>query len=404
MLTASRAHRYTCARKQRSVEARTMTPELTIVIPTYNERENIPLVIAEVKHALAGVAWEMVFVDDDSPDGTASVIAKYARECTGVRLLHRIGRRGLSSASIEGMMASQAPLIAVMDADLQHDAAILPLMLMQLRQESLDLVIGTRNAAGGSMGQFGPTRVLLSRVGQMISRSVCHCDLSDPMSGFFMLRRGFLMEVVHDLRGEGFKILVDLLASSRRPVRLAEIGYTFKTRAYGESKLDAVTGIEYLFLILNKLIGDVIPVQLTLYFLVGCVGLIAYLVCSTLLVDVLHVHFVAAQMIATFLAMTENFLLNNILTFRDRKLRGRYLLPGALRFIAACSFGAWANVVFSRALWQSGVEWMAAGFAGIVMGSVWNLSVSSFVTWPVRLRPGRSGARAAVLDTVKAIP
>ncbi len=378
-----------------------MTPELTIVIPTYNERENVPLVIDQVKSALDGVAWELIFVDDDSPDGTAEVVAAGSRTLSNVRLLHRIGRRGLSSASIEGMMASQAPLIAVMDADMQHDAAILPVMLARLRHEPLDLVIGTRNASGGSMGEFRPGRVLLSRVGEKISRCVCKCHLSDPMSGFFMLRRSFLMEVVHTLRGEGFKILVDLLASADRPVRLAEVGYTFRTRTHGESKLDAVTGIEYLFLILNKLIGDVIPVQLTLYFLVGCLGLVTYLICSTALIDGLHVHFVAAQIAATFIAMVENFLLNNLLTFRDRKLRGHHLLLGALRFIAACSFGAWANVVFARALWQSGVEWMAAGFAGIVMGSVWNLSVSSFVTWPVR-HYHRAHARAISLESVEA--
>lgn len=379
-----------------------MTPELTIVVPTYNERENISLVIDQLTSALEGIAWEVVFVDDDSPDGTAQVVATMARQSSRVRLVHRIGRRGLSSACIEGMMASQSPLIAVMDADLQHDASILSLMLQRLRREPLDLVIGTRNAQGGSMGQFTASRVLLSRVGQKISRCVCKCRLSDPMSGFFMLRRSFLMEVVHDLRCEGFKILVDLLASSRRPVQLAEIGYTFRTRTHGESKLDAVTGIEYLFLILNKLIGDVIPVQLTLYFLVGCVGLLAYLACSTVLIDFLHIHFVAAQIIATSLAMTENFLLNNMLTFRDRKLRGRQLLPGALRFIAACSFGAWANVVFSRALWQSGVEWMAAGFAGIIMGSVWNLSISSFVTWPVRTCRTHGNATVSLMDAVEA--
>ena len=379
-----------------------MTPELTIVIPTFNERENVSLVVEQAAKHLQGTAWEIVFVDDDSPDGTAETVSSIARVNSQVRLVHRVGRRGLSSACIEGMLASHAPLIAVMDADLQHDASILPVMLARLRQESLDLVIGTRNAEGGSMGAFTPSRVLLSRVGQKISRCVCKCQLSDPMSGFFILRRSFLMEVVHDLRGEGFKILVDLLASAHRPVRLAEVGYTFKTRAHGESKLDAVTGIEYLFLILNKLIGDVIPVQLTLYFLVGCVGLVTYLVCTTMLVDGLHVPFVSAQITATFVAMVENFLLNNMLTFRDRKLRGRHLLPGALRFIAACSFGAWANVVFSRALWQSGVEWMAAGFAGIIMGSVWNLSISSFVTWPVRCHSNRVPVRAGVLDALEA--
>ena len=380
-----------------------MTPDLSIVIPTYSERENIPLLIAQLKAALDGERWEVIFVDDDSPDGTPEVIAACARECQSVRLLHRIGRRGLSSACIEGMMASQAPIVAVMDGDLQHDASILPEMLRRLRQESLDIVVGSRNTAGGSMGDFGKGRVLLSRAGQKISNTVCKCRLSDPMSGFFMLRRGFLMEVVRDLRGEGFKILVDMLASARSPVRIAEVGYTFGARRNGVSKLDVVTGIEYLFFVINKLLGDVIPVQLALYILVGALGVLTHLTLLVSLVDSHKVHFVTAQIIATSLAMLENFFLNNLITFRSRCLHGRRLLPGMLRFVLACSFGAWANVVFARALWQSGVEWMLAGFAGIIMGSVWNLSVSSFVTWPARRRDEGFQPATSLVDAVEVI-
>ncbi len=380
-----------------------MTPDLSIVIPTYSERENVPLVIEQLKAALEGVRWEVIFVDDDSPDGTPEVVAACALQCSSVRLLHRIGRRGLSSACIEGMMASQAPVVAVMDADLQHDASILPEMLRRLRRESLEIVVGSRNTAGGSMGEFGKARVLLSRLGQKISHTVCKCRLSDPMSGFFMLRRSFLMEVVRDLRGEGFKILVDMLASARHPVRIAEVGYTFGARRNGESKLDVVTGIEYLFLVANKLLGDVIPVQLTLYLLVGALGVLTHLTLLVSLVDSHKVHFVTAQIIATSLAMLENFFLNNFITFRDRGLHGRRVLPGMLRFVLACSFGAWANVVFSRALWQSNVEWMLAGFAGIVMGSVWNLSVSSFVTWPVKRRDEIFRSADSLIDAVEVI-
>jgi dolichol-phosphate mannosyltransferase len=180
-----------------------------------------------------------------------------------------------------------------------------------------------------------------------------------------------------------------MLASAQRPVKVAEVGYTFRQRNHGESKLDVVTGLEYLFLVLNKLLGDVIPVQLTMFLLVGGLGLITHLASLIYLVDGRHMHFVTAQIIATSLAMTENFFLNNLITFRDRRLHGRRVVPGMLRFVLACSFGAWANVVFARALNQNGVEWLVAGLAGIVMGSVWNLSVSSFVTWPARRPPSR---------------
>ena len=360
--------------------------DLAIILPTYNERENIALVVSRLVAVLHGLDWEAIFVDDDSPDGTAEAIGAHARENGRIRLLHRVGRRGLASACIEGMMSTAATFVAVMDADLQHDESILPEMLGRMQSEGLDVVVGTRNSAGGSMGEFGRRRVLLSRLGQKISHGVCRCELTDPMSGFFMLRRSFLLEVVHELQGGGFKILVDLLASARRPLKLGEVGYVFRARRHGESKLDMIVGIEYLSLILNKATGGVLPPELTQYLLVGGAGLVTHLLLLLVLMDFGHVHFVAAQVDATFLAMMENFFLNNLITFRDRKLRGARLATGMARFGLACSFGAWANVVFARALWQADARWFLAGMAGIVLGSVWNLSISSLFTWKMQRR------------------
>ncbi len=376
--------------------------DLAIVLPTYKERENIPLVLNKLDDALQGLAWEAIFVDDDSPDGTAEIVSAHARLDSRVRLIHRIGRRGLSSACIEGMLATSAPVVAVMDADLQHDETILPVMLRRLQLESLDLVVGTRNAEGGSMGEFGRARRFLSRSGQKISHSVCRSKVTDPMSGFFLLRQSFLQEVVREMQGQGFKILVDLLASSPRPVRLAEVGYTFRSRRFGESKLDVVVGLEYVFLILNSLLGGIIPVQLALYLLIGALGLAIHLVTLLTLVQAVHLHFVAAQLIATFVAMVENFSLNNRITFRDRRFAGTQIFSGGARFVLACGFGAWANVVFAHSLWQSGTEWYLAGLAGIVLGSVWNLSISSLFTWGLRTRTRRDETtQTAFADEVK---
>jgi dolichol-phosphate mannosyltransferase len=375
--------------------------DLAVILPTYNERDNIPELVARLESTLDGIAWEAIFVDDDSPDGTAEVVLAFARQDARIRIVQRVGRRGLASACIEGMMATSASFLAVMDADLQHDETILPQMLTRLRRESLDLVVGTRNAQGGSMGEFRRARVLLSRIGQKISHSVCCCELTDPMSGFFMLRRSFFNEIVRDLQGGGFKILVDLLASCRRPVRLAEIGYTFGVRRHGESKLDVVVGIEYLSFILNKRLGALVPVQLTLYLLVGSLGLVTHLVSLLIFTHLFRVHFVPAQIASTFLAMTENFFLNNMVTYRDRRFRGARLVTGFARFTLACSFGAWANVIFARALVESGAEWYLAGLAGIVLGSVWNLSISSLFTWQVQRRanPALSSEEAEAFAT-----
>jgi dolichol-phosphate mannosyltransferase len=355
--------------------------DLAIVLPTFNERDNITELIARLEDTLQGLRWEMIFVDDDSPDGTAAVVRAHARRDRRIRLLHRVGRRGLSSACIEGIMATSANYVAVMDADMQHDETILPKMLAQLHAESLDLIIATRNAQGGSMGQFCTKRVLLSSFGRKISRAVCHCDLSDPMSGFFMINRSFFMEVVHRLHKGGFKILVDILASSERPVRLGEIGYRFSERKHGASKLDVNTAVEYLFLVINKMTDGVIPTRFAVFSLVGAAGVATHFACLTLLLYGFHVHFFVAQAVATYVAMTENFFLNNLITYRDRSLRGVRLISGLISFWLACSFGAWANLIFARSLLQSGVRWYFAGLAGIILSSVWNYSMSNLFTW-----------------------
>ncbi len=355
--------------------------DLAIVIPTYNERDNVSELIARLDIALNGLVWEAIFVDDDSPDRTADLLIEYARRDRRIRLIHRIGRRGLSSACIEGILATTANCIAVMDADMQHDETILPRMLASMRNDSLDLVIGTRNAEGGSMGQFRRARVMLSKLGQRVSRTVCHCEISDPMSGFFLVSRSFFAEVAHQLHGGGFKILVDMLASVQRPVRLTEVGYTFRARRHGESKLDAGIATDYLLLIIDKLTGRYVPVRLAAFSLVGTAGVVTHLACLAVLTYGFHRRFIEAQIIATCIAMTENFFLNNLITWRDRSLKGVRLISGLASFWLACSFGAWANVIFARALLNSGAPWYLAGIAGIILGSVWNYCISNLFTW-----------------------
>jgi len=243
--------------------------ELAVVIPTFDEAGNVRPLIDRLRTTLGSIEWEAIFVDDDSPDQTASIIREIGRTDRRIRVIQRIGRQGLASACIEGMLAAAAPYIAVMDADLQHDESILPLMLERIRTENLDLVIGSRHMEGGSVGEFGEGRKALSQLGSRLSRMVAKCQLSDPMSGFFLLDRRFLEEVVHRLSGISFKILVDLIASSARPVRFAEIPYRFRQRERGTSKLDVNEGIEYLQLLLDKRIGQIVPSRFVMFGLVG---------------------------------------------------------------------------------------------------------------------------------------
>jgi len=354
--------------------------ELAVVIPTYNERDNIAKLVSRLESGLAGIRFEILFVDDDSPDGTSEAVRQLAMERPWVRIIRRIGRRGLASACLEGMMATVAPVIAVMDADLQHDDSILRRMFETLREGHYDVVVGTRNASGGSMGGFAPWRVKLSNWGLRVSRLVTRAEVSDPMSGFFIVDRKFVDEVIHRTSGIGFKILVDLLASARRTVLLAEVPYTFRVREHGESKLDLNVGLDYLYLLLDKIFGDRIPVRFALYVLVGATGVAFYL---GTLGALLHANmaFARAQMIATGLAMTGNFLLNNLVTYRDARLTGWRLIPGLMSFYLACSVGFVTNLSIAQQLLDRGVNWLWAGFAGLAISSVWNYGVTSVFTW-----------------------
>jgi dolichol-phosphate mannosyltransferase len=268
-----------------------------------------------------------------------------------------------------------------MDADMQHDESILPTMLQRIKADRLDIVVASRNIDGGSMGEFTSNRVWLSNLGSRISRVVCHCEISDAMSGFFLLDRLYFKQVVRRLTGTGFKILVDLLASSTREVRVAEIPYHFRNRERGESKLDVNVGLEYLFLLIDKVICNFVPSRFVLFVLVGSLGVMVNLACLALFYEAVTASFAIAQSLATFVAMTFNFLLNNLVTFRDRRLRGMRLIAGLLTFYVACSVGAFVNVSFAEFLHRSGVPWYVAGISGAAIGSVWNYSVNTVLTW-----------------------
>jgi dolichol-phosphate mannosyltransferase len=226
--------------------------ELTIVIPTYNERDNIVPLIEKVDQALTGVTWNIFFVDDDSTDGTLDTIREVITNDVRIQLLHRIGRKGLSSACIEGMSACSSPYLAVMDADLQHDESLLKLMLVTLKNDKLDIVVGSRYVAGGSFGDWTLARKIVSKSATAMSKLISRHDLKDAMSGFFMLQKSFFDETKNNLNGGGFKILLDLFASSNREIKFKELPFTFRTRTAGESKLGANVMWDYLKLIVDK--------------------------------------------------------------------------------------------------------------------------------------------------------
>ena len=359
--------------------SRVAAAELTVVVPSFNEIDNIEPLIERLRDALDGIAWEVIYVDDDSSDGTAAKVRELSQTDPRVRCIQRIGRRGLSTAVIEGMLASSAPYLAVIDADLQHDEKLLPLMLATLKSDGLDIVIGSRYMAGGAIGNWDKSRAIMSSMATRLARLVVSAEIADPLSGFFMLHRSAFERAARRLSGNGFKILLDLFASAPTPYRFAELPYVFGERIHGESKLDCLVIWEYLILLLDKRVGSWVPVRFVLFAAIGGSGVIVHL--AALRLALAYLIFPLAQAVGTVCAMTTNFLLNNMLTYRDQRLHGPKLLKGLLSFYAICGIGAVANVGIASTFFGQHYSWWISGLAGSAVGVVWNYAVSSAFTW-----------------------
>lgn len=369
--------------------------QLAVILPTYNERNNIAAMVARLEAALAGIAWEAIFVDDNSPDGTADVAREIAQTDPRIRVIERIGRRGLASAAIEGMCASAAPVVAVMDADHQHDPALLPQMYEAVSSGEYDLAYASRFAEGASTEAWGrPDRVKASGLANRIANKVTGVELSDPMSGYFMLRAETLRADAHRLSGVGFKILLDILATVEQPLKVKEFPLHFAARAEGESKLDQTVVFEFLVGLYDKWLGRFIPTRFALFGTVGALGVFVQL--GTLWV-ILHLilgerfvygnwsenaTFNAANTVAAIVAMTFNFVLNNELTYSDKRLRGfGPLMRGWAQFALTCSLGLLTNIGSAAVLKTIGFHDVIAVVVGIVLGSVWNFALSSKFVW-----------------------
>jgi dolichol-phosphate mannosyltransferase len=301
-----------------------------------------------------------------------------------VRCLKRLGRRGLAGACIEGMLASSASYVAVMDADLQHDERILPRMLATLTADNADLVVGSRYIAGGNAESFSTDRARFSRAATGLTRRLLGVDISDPMSGFFMLKREKLDEVAGELSPVGFKILLDIVMTAKHRLRVVEVPYEFGERLHGQSKFDMAVGFEFIGLALAKMTGGVIGPRFISFMLVGTTGLAVHLVVLRLAFETFLLRFSVAQSIATFVALVSNFLLNNALTYHDRRLSGKELILGFIGFCAIGSVGAITNVGLASWLYSREPMWWLAGAAGAIMGAFWNYSMSSQFVWRTR--------------------
>lgn len=369
--------------------------ELTMIVPTFNERANVPRMVEKLSAVLDGVAWQAIFVDDDSPDGTAAAVKQIALTDPRIQCIRRVRRRGLAGAVVEGALASAAPFVGVIDGDMQHDETILPRMLEALRSGQAELVIASRYVEATAVAEgLSPIRSLGSRFANWLGRRVLRQDISDPVSGFFMIRRELVDGVAPKLANEGFKILFDLIASQPRTLKVVEIPYSFREREAGGSKLDNRVVIDYLGLLLSKLSGGLVPTRALMFGLVGGTGLVVQLAALQGFLAIeqarsgmaAHAHatnaqFTLAQFAASMVAMTSNYLINNEITYRDRRQRGVKLLLGYLKFCALCSIGLMANVAVSSTLYRYYPVPLVAGVAGAVFGALWNYVTTAAAVW-----------------------
>lgn len=311
---------------------------LTVVVPTFNEAYNVPLLIDELERILCGIDYEILVVDDDSPDLTWKCVEQISRTRPRVRLLRRTTNRGLTPAVIEGFAHAQSDFLACIDGDLQHDPRLLTSMLEEL-QRGTDLVIGSRYIKNGGLGEWHWSRRIVSWVAAKLARLSLGTNLSDPMSGYFMLRRSTFLKAHNQLEGSGFKVLLEIVAKAR-PQHVRELGYIFRPRSAGKSKLSTAVIVSYLAQLWRlSRIGQLVSFRFLQFALVGTVGVIINLLVLATVIWFSGVHDWRASAVATFVATIHNYLLNNHWTFRQTTRKGWGLVSGYLSYAIVCLAG-----------------------------------------------------------------
>ena len=365
----------------------TAPPKLSVVAPTYREAANVPILFDRLKNVLAGESWELIVVDDNSPDGTSDIAFSLAASDPRLRCIRRVNRLGLAGAVIEGILSSSADFVAVIDADMQHDERVLAKMRQALA-DGADLAIGTRVSDEAVERGLSPARQRLSDLAASLFKLVSGLAVKDPMSGFFMIRRAIVAAIAPQLSPDGFKILADILLCAPKGMKIVETPYAFRRRRAGQSKLTAVVGLDFLGLVAHHASAGLLPIRFALFATVGAIGLVVHLIVLRVMVGLNGpIAFGVDQLVATLAAMTSNFLINNEVTYREYRYRGWSKLVGLMFFALVCSVGAIANIDIASWLYKSRPVWWVAGVSGALVGVVWNYAVSSAFVWR-----GRRGA------------
>ena len=327
---------------------------------------------------------ELLFVDDDSADGTAERVRELAHSHGCLHLIRRVGRHGLSSAIKEGILDATGDVVIVMDCDGQHEPAAVARAVEQLLDTASDLVIGTRFHPQAEIAGLSRQRERNSTLANRVARFSLprYGNLTDYMSGFFALRPERCLTYVRQVDVNGFKFLYELLALSRGQLKVAEVPLSFQPRLAGESKLDLAVVWDLGVSILHTLLLRALPRRAVSFALVGTSGILLHLLVFAIMRRLVGLSFEQAQGLAVVCAASSNYLINNVLTFRAQQLRGRALLIGLLRFLLVTSLGMVANVGVSSAFYrQVSHPPLLALLAGIAVDFVWKYAASSRFVW-----------------------
>lgn len=354
---------------------------ISIIAPTFNEAGNVIPFIERTRVALRDADWEIIFVDDNSADGTAQKIFDYGTDDPRIRIITRLQDRGLAKSSIQGMLSAKGDLLCVMDVDGQHDPEVVKEMVDCLQTGKFDIVSAARKLGSErQVDALSPLRNTLSEVGNWMSSFVLGRQLADPLTGFFIIRRDTFLKVAPRLGDPGFKLLLDILYSYKE-LRHAEVPFDFGARLNGESKLDSYVIWKFVTFLLSKMTRGILPASLISFLFVGGSGLFVHLaILYTALA--FSMPFIAAQTVATLVAATSNFLLNNLLTFQDRRLRGWNKFWGYAKFLLVSSVGIVANVSAATIAYERLFHVvLLATLAGIAIDTVWKFVIASRFIW-----------------------
>lgn len=355
-------------------------PQISIILPTYNEHKNVPILLERLNTALAHIDKEVIVVDDNSPDQTWKVARDLEPQYPWLRVIRRLHDKGLSSAVLAGFAVAEGDFLAVMDADLQHDENALPNFLTAFAQGA-DIVVGSRKVEGGGVENWNIMRRFISWVATMMAQIALHQGVTDPMSGFFAIRKELYQKYREEINPRGFKILLEFVARSKE-AKVKEVGYTFKGRIHGESKLSGKVIYDYIYALYELSLGKYIPLRFIRYVSVGFTGLIVSYV-TLLIARQFAIEDSTAVSISIEASILTNFIFNNYWTFKDHKLTGPWnLLRGTVTFHAICLGGALINQAL--AIWTAqkcGINLYAANALGYIVAAIWNYVINVSVTW-----------------------